>query len=69
VSAECIHGIDPTWCSTCLHGPDQAEKPALLATFTARYPGHRDGCNLPITEGQTIERWSDDSYRHEGCAP
>lgn len=71
---ECIHGMDPAWCSVCLKGPAtySFKEPTVLPegpAFPARFPGDCPGCNLPVVEGQIIRKWSDERYRHQGCTP
>lgn len=69
----CEHGDIPAACLDCLEerpaGPAEPPGPpaAPIGTFTARFPGHCQGCNLAIHEGQRISRMTDDTYRHEGC--
>lgn len=64
---DCIHGIDPRWCSLCKH-PVQGSEVAveIEATFAARYDGHCNGCNLPISVGQMVHRLSSGRYVHTG---
>lgn len=70
-AVECIHGLDdPAWCSICRTGPTApAPPPARERTLIARFDAHCDGCDLPISRGQTIDRWTDGRYRHRGCKP
>jgi len=67
--AECDHGLDERWCTICKNGPTRRgpEPVTVVATFPARFPGDCPSCDLPITEGQTIHRLSNDRYVHAGC--
>ena len=66
---ECVHGMDPSWCSLCLHPPRNQHAPVKLGPpFPASLAGQCPECDLPINPGQIIcragERWV-----HTGCAP
>ena len=49
---ECIHGLDPRWCSICL-GHDKPEPLTVVFQVRAKYDSSRNcsGCNLPIMKG------------------
>ena len=69
---ECIHGMDPAWCSLCkapIVGESKADILIDNGPYQARYDGQCPSCDLPIHEGQLIYRWTDERYRHEGCTP
>lgn len=66
---DCIHGLDPRTCSTCLHGP-LVEEPEQVEgrPFVARYSGRCCACEEPITEGvDTIVKTTRDRYLHLEC--
>lgn len=72
----CTHGMPtPAACVDCmLDGPvappKRAPRVAVVGVPSpARFPGHCNGCNLPICVGDAIVRLSNDTYRHERCAP
>lgn len=63
--AECIHGLEPAWCSICRTSPHEIRDAEPIGSgFTAQFDGHCPDCNLPVRPGESIRRWSDDSYRH-----
>jgi hypothetical protein len=69
---ECPHGIpDADWCSICKHGPStvKADDVERQTTITATFDSSCPSCDDPILAGQATTRWSDDQWRHEGCAP
>lgn len=69
---ECIHGLDPAWCSVCLH--PQAERcaaPAYGAIFRAHYDGECCECHFSIVRGDLIRVVSGpvtNRYAHLSCA-
>lgn len=50
---ECIHGLDPAWCSTCLH-PSKPQAPQYGAIFRAHYEGTCIECDFPIQRNDLI---------------
>ena len=70
----CTHGMpSPASCIVCMDEgnvdpgmPDLGPEP-MGRPFPAKFDGHCDGCNLPISAGQRVRRWSDAKYRHQGC--
>lgn len=69
--AECIHGMEPDWCSLCkVAVATSAQVPIVDGpTVRARYAGQCGGCNLPLRNGELIQHWTDGQWRHEGCTP
>jgi hypothetical protein len=72
---ECKHGLDPTWCSLCLHpGEDQRnghEGAEYGPVFQAHYDGTCADCGFPIVRGQiirVIEGPVTNRYVHTNCA-
>ncbi len=67
--AECIHGLEPDWCSLC--GPTAPPKTRTLRStgpiIQARHRGHCDACEQPIQPGDPIARCLDDIWRHTHC--
>jgi hypothetical protein len=58
--AECLHGMEPAWCSLCRKLPDPGAEPATRPLssgpgpwFEARFPS-RCACGEPIAEGDEI---------------
>lgn len=66
--AECPHGLDEAWCSSCKHPYRPPEPLTVQFTFNARYDGHCAVCNLPIVYNERICRMSDDTFQHAACA-
>lgn len=64
---ECKHGLPTGSCSSCRHPYRPPEKATVEYLLRARYDGHCNGCNLPISVGQPIAKMSDETYRHESC--
>lgn len=71
----CPHGMPtPGSCVECMaDGNLTPPQPKAVIPdgdpFTARFGGECPDCNLPITAGQMIIRWSDGRYRHTRCTP
>jgi hypothetical protein len=65
---ECLHGMNPAWCSHCLARSRPPVVPVPGPPFLARVDGHCSGCNLPIHPGQVIRR-AGARYLHERCEP
>lgn len=66
---ECPHGMeDPSWCSTCKHGPERNEPDKIDYAFTAKYEGHCTSCDLPIYIGQRAAKMTKGRVIHEDCA-
>lgn len=68
----CSHGMpSPASCIECMEdGPVMAPERAaeeVEARFPARFDGHCNACNLPISVGQRIAKLSSGRYVHEGC--
>lgn len=76
MSAEpiCTHGMpSPASCIDCMDegigiALRKPEKLEIEATFPAKFPGHCNGCNLPVAVGQRLARMSNGAYQHEECA-
>lgn len=66
---ECTHGLEPAWCTLCLHGPPKRDtRPYRKGpAFEARYESRCIGCGEGIRPGDQICKFTDDSYRHETC--
>lgn len=70
----CPHGFaSPGSCIDCmdeglLPPPPKPAAATVEYLFTARYPGHCDGCNTVIHEGEQTARLSDGTYVHGRCA-
>jgi hypothetical protein len=69
MSEECKHGLDPQWCSICLHGLPKRDAITVEFVMTAKHPGQCHACNLPVAEGQRIAKLSNETYVHVGCRP
>lgn len=66
--AECLHGLDESWCSLCLHPRRRDDAPVLtMALFKAKWPGFCKPCETSIEVGQMIYKLSDGTYVHESC--
>jgi len=75
MTAACTHGMPtPAACFECMEDGNIEPPPAPTRptsqgwTIDAAFPGHCQGCNLPIHEGQSITRMSDDTWQHARCA-
>lgn len=71
---ECPHGLDdPAWCSICKNGPSEPDEViALGQPFAAKFGGDCPACDSGdgvIRQGDQIQKWSDQIYRHVGCRP
>ncbi len=67
--SECVHGLDTAWCAICKHGPSRPELVTIQATFSAKYVGHCNGCDLPIQVDQVVHKLSTGQYVHQECQP
>lgn len=65
--SECIHELDPQWCSTCKHGPERKTPEAFAMRFVARYDGDCTSCDLPIYVGQRAGKTTRGRTIHEDC--
>lgn len=68
---ECPHGLDPAWCSICLHPSSKADTQRFGAVFRAHYEGQCCECNLPIYRGQMVRVLSGpitNRFAHTSCA-
>ncbi len=72
---ECIHGLEPAWCSFCLHPGESTKNPHGDAKYGAIFRAHYDGecveCGFPITRGQTVRVVQGpvtNRYAHLKCA-
>jgi hypothetical protein len=66
---DCIHGLDPRTCSTCLHGVSRPERPTVEYRFVAKHEGQCPECDLPIHVGDPVAKMSTGAYLHVWCAP
>lgn len=64
---ECIHGLNPTWCSVCLHGISRSEPETVEYYFSAKRDGQCPGCDLPVRVGDRIAKMSTGRYLHDYC--
>lgn len=76
MTAECVHGDDPTICPPCQGPPRRAPRVrAWSGSFAAAFPGVCDTCDDPIDPGDLIRRvgFTDgtSAYRHAepACNP
>lgn len=73
----CPHGYpSPASCLDCMEDdgigaapvpPPSTERGSRV--FPAQHPGRCHGCEFPITPGDRIVYMTDDTTRHEECAP
>lgn len=65
---ECKHGINPQWCSLCLHPGVSAVRDHIEATFEARYTGNCPDCHEPIEKGDVVHKLMPSGHViHEFC--
>lgn len=71
---ECIHGLEPSWCSLCLHPGELHKTGHEEASYGAMFKAHYDGtcaeCGFPIVRGQLVrvlEGPVTNRYAHNLC--
>lgn len=64
---ECIHGMEPDWCTLCKKPTPRAQPVDEGRVLVAKWAGTCVGCRLPIYPGQKIRYQKDVPLRHDGC--
>jgi hypothetical protein len=70
---ECIHGMEPAWCSLCRKLPDPGAEPETQRAFTGPGPwfearfASRCPCGEPVREGDEIRADGQGQYVGRCC--
>ena len=69
-NGECEHGGDGVTCPPCVNrrkGTVVPEPVKVSYHFVAMFDSQCRGCDLPISKGSWVTRWSDDTVKHYDC--
>ena len=65
---ECLHGLEASWCSICIHGIERPSIEEAVITRTAKFDGFCPVCRSSIyKDSDTIILTTKNRWIHKDC--